>query len=151
MPFFVFLFIDRCFTGHILITPTSLKAPNFTSTQPTQTTTLIKPPPQVMELEARLQKAAADFAQQQDESQKSAAASAAAGGPRPDANGIDVSSIGRMGKGASVALQQLAAQGPGMARMMAEAANSYLQPGAGGAAGAGAGAGSGGLRGLCVF
>jgi hypothetical protein len=91
---------------------------------------------QVMELENRLQKAAADFAHQQEETNKAVAAAAAAAAAGAEANGgapIDVSVIGRMGKGASAALQQLAAQGPGMARMMVEAANSYLQPGAPGA------------------
>ncbi|KIY93995.1 myosin heavy chain, class XI [Monoraphidium neglectum] len=39
-----------------------------------------------------------------------------------------------MGMGASAALQQLAAQGPGVARMMADAANAYLAPEGGAAA-----------------
>lgn len=106
---------------------------------------------QVMELEARLQKAAADFTHQQEETQKAlaAAAGAANGGA---AAAFDVSGIGRMGKGASAALQQLAAQGPTMARLMAEAANSYLSPGGAGAGGAGAvGAGARPLGSLVVF
>jgi hypothetical protein len=110
-----------------------------------------------MELENRLQKAAAELAQQQDAARRSgaaspsgAAAAAAAAGGEPSANGgpPDATVLGRMGKGASAALQQLAAQGPGMARMVAEAANAYLAPGAAppGAAGSPTAAAASGAR-----
>jgi hypothetical protein len=103
---------------------------------------------QVMELEARLHKAASDLANSQDEARKAIEVAAAAGpahGGAADANGGppggEVSAaFSRMGKGASAALEKLASQGPGMARMMKEAANTYLGPdrphGAAGAAGA---------------
>ncbi|KAI8462592.1 MAG: hypothetical protein J3K34DRAFT_527632 [Monoraphidium minutum] len=115
---------------------------------------------QVMELEARLLKAVADLQQQQGDGARAlaaaAAAAAGAAGAAPAAPGapaapaaaaagggaVDLAAFARMGRSA---MQQLAAQGPGVARMMAEAAQGVLGPqAAAAAAGGGAGGGAAG-------